>query len=240
MQKSEHMQGGNGARKKIVELVGVSKHFMENGVKLQILDEVSLEVYEGERIAIVGPSGSGKSTILSLVAGLDTPSSGAVFVNGRDVARMAEPDLARYRAADVGIIFQSFELIVPFTVWENVTAPQDIQGVRNDAHAETLLAAVSMTHKKHSPVMNLSGGEKQRVAIARSLANKPSVVLADEPTGSLDRVTGAQVLDLLVSLTVEGDAAQKRTLIVITHDVEISAMMDRVYVLRDKKLHLQV
>ncbi len=222
-------------KNKIVELINVTKFFEENGKKILILDSVNLEIFAGEKIAIVGPSGSGKSTILSLLAGLDTPQGGTVMVGDRAVNTMTESELAKYRNEKIGIIFQSFELILPFTVLENVMAPQEIKKEVNRKRADMLLEAVSIKHKSLSPVTNLSGGEKQRVAIARALSNNPQIILADEPTGSLDRSTGKHVLDLLLNLATN----EKRTLIMITHDEEIAKKMDRVYLLEDRKLTLQ-
>jgi putative ABC transport system ATP-binding protein len=225
--------------RKIIELVGVSKWFVESGgsasgldKKVEILEGVDLDVFEGEKIAIVGPSGSGKSTILSLIAGLDTPNTGEVLVGGKSINRMGEGELSKYRNQDIGVIFQSFELILPFTVLENVQAPQEIKKEINKTRVEKLLEEVSIKHKANSPVTNLSGGEKQRVAIARALANNPKIILADEPTGSLDRTTGKHVLELLVNLTT----TEKRTLVMITHDEEIARQMDKIYQLKDKKL----
>jgi putative ABC transport system ATP-binding protein len=222
--------------KKIIELVGVTKWFNEgdgkSSRKIEILDKVDLEIFEGEKVAIVGPSGSGKSTILSLIAGLDTPVFGEVLVNGKTINRMSEKELSKYRNEEIGVIFQSFELILPFTVVENVQAPQEIKKEINKTRVEKLLEEVSLKHKTNSAVTNLSGGEKQRVAIARALSNNPKIILADEPTGSLDRTTGKHVLDLLVNLATN----EKRTLIMITHDEEIAKQMDKIYQLKGKKL----
>ena len=220
---------------KIIELKNVTKYFEENGKKVEILDELSLTVNEGEKIAIIGPSGSGKSTILSLLAGLDIPQSGEVIVGGKTINKLDEKTLARYRNEEIGIIFQSFELILPFSVRENISAPQDIKKEINDKRVDSLIERVNLVKKSHSAVTNLSGGEKQRVAIARALSNNPSIILADEPTGSLDRLTGNLVLDLLVNITTK----EKRTLIVITHDEVMAKKMDKVYLLQDKKLVLQ-
>jgi putative ABC transport system ATP-binding protein len=219
-------------KNKLIQLVGVTKFFEENGKKIEILENLDLEVFEGEKVAIIGPSGSGKSTILSLIAGLDTPSAGEVLVGGKAVNKLDEKALAKYRNEEIGVIFQSFELILPFTVLENVTTPQEIAKNLNKTRVEMLLDEVNLKNKTNSSVTNLSGGEKQRVAIARALSNNPKIILADEPTGSLDRTTGNHVLDLLVNLTTE----QKRTMIMITHDEEIARKMDKVYRLQDKKL----
>lgn len=218
-----------------IDLRGVSKSFFENGKEINILKDLDLTVSRGEKIAIVGPSGSGKSTMLSIISGIDKPDSGRVLVNSKDLSGLSEKDLAQFRNQDVGIIFQSFELILPFTVSENVSAPQDIGGTRDDALVSSLLDKVSLTQKAGSGVSNLSGGEKQRTAIARSLSNNPAILLADEPTGSLDRVTGKKVLDLLMDLVER----ERRTLVVITHDEEVARRMDKTYELKDKKLILK-
>lgn len=223
------------SEQKIIELINVNKSFEENGKKIEILKNLNLTVYEGEKIAIIGPSGSGKSTILSLIAGLDTPDAGEVWVNGKSISTLGERELALYRNQDIGIIFQSFELILPFTVSENITAPQDIRGQMDSLVVARMMEGVNMTHKAERAVTNLSGGEKQRVAIARALVNNPKIVLADEPTGSLDSITGKHVLDILLTLVRE----EKRTLIIITHDKEIAKHMDKVYVLHDRTLNIE-
>ncbi|MCX6747394.1 MAG: ABC transporter ATP-binding protein [Candidatus Nomurabacteria bacterium] len=223
------------SEQKIIELINVNKSFEENGKKIEILNDLNLTVYEGEKIAIIGPSGSGKSTILSLIAGLDTPDNGEVWVNGKSISTLGERELSLFRNQDIGIIFQSFELILPFTVSENITAPQDIRGQMDPSVVARMMEGVNMTHKAERAVTNLSGGEKQRVAIARALVNNPKIVLADEPTGSLDSITGKHVLDILLTLVRE----EKRTLIIITHDKEIAKRMDKVYVLHDRTLHIE-
>ncbi len=222
-------------KNKIIQLINVSKYFEENGRKIQILEEVNLEIFEGEKIAIVGPSGSGKSTILSLIAGLDMPDNGEIIVENKVINKMGEKELSKYRNISIGVIFQSFELILPFTVYENVITPQEIKKDINKSRVEMLLEEVNLKNKTHSPVLNLSGGEKQRVAIARALTNNPNIILADEPTGSLDRVTGSHVLELLINLTT----VKKRTLLIITHDEEIAKKMDKIYLIKDRKLVLQ-
>jgi putative ABC transport system ATP-binding protein len=222
-------------KNKIIELVNIEKFFEENNKKIEILKDLNLEIFEGEKVAIIGPSGSGKSTILSLIAGLDIPNHGDILVNGNVINKMSENELSKYRNQDIGVIFQSFELILPFTVEENIFAPQDIKKEINKARVEKLIEDVNLRSKTQSAVTNLSGGEKQRVAIARSLSNNPKIILADEPTGSLDRITGKHILDLLINLT----GVDKRTLIIITHDEEIARKMDKIYLLKDKKLVLQ-
>lgn len=220
---------------KIIELKNISKSFEENGQKTQILKDLNLEVFEGEKVAIIGPSGSGKSTILFILAGLDKPDDGEVWVAGKHISKMNEKDLSLYRNKDIGFIFQSFELILPFTVSENISAPLDIAKKKDEAKIKTLIESVMLETKAESSVTNLSGGERQRVAIARALANNPKIILADEPTGSLDSKTGKSVLKLLIDLTTK----EHKTLVLITHDTNIAKMMDRVYVLTENKLKLQ-
>jgi putative ABC transport system ATP-binding protein len=196
------------------------------------LSEVELTVPHGEFTALVGPSGSGKSTLLNLIGGLDHPSSGEIHVNGLSLGAAAEPELVRYRRERVGFIFQSFNLLPTLTALENVEAPlmlaeSPLRDRRERATA--LLESVGLGPRLQHKPNELSGGEKQRVAIARALANRPLLLLADEPTGNLDSKTGAAVLDLLCSLL----KAQGLTMIMVTHDPEIAARADRIIHLRD-------
>lgn len=216
-----------------ISLSNITKTFTTKAGPVVILENLNVEIQEGERVAIVGPSGSGKSTLLSLLAGLDVPTHGTIRVAGTELATLKEKTLAQYRNETIGIIFQSFELVMPFTVEENIAAPLDIKGRSDNARVTELLSRVGLTERKNAYPQTLSGGEKQRVAIARALANNPSIILADEPTGSLDRETGKAVLDLLF----EEVARQGKTIIVITHDQEIARRMDRVFELREKQLH---
>jgi len=216
-----------------ISLSNITKTFATKAGPVVILEGLNLEINEGEKVAIVGPSGSGKSTLLSLLAGLDTPTEGTLSVAGVELTTLGERALAQYRNETVGVIFQSFELVVPFTVQENVAAPLDIKGRADSARVALLLSRVGLGERVDAYPQTLSGGEKQRVAIARALVNSPSIILADEPTGSLDRETGKAVLDLLF----EEITREKKTLVVITHDQEIARRMDRVFELRGKQLH---
>lgn len=217
----------------IIELRNVSKHFSDDAGNFTILENITITVHEGEKVAIVGPSGSGKSTLLSLFAGLDTPTTGEIIVDGLSLSRLDEQELARYRNETIGIIFQSFELISPFTVKENVETPILLSGEKNTHRVNDLIARVGLSSRSANIPKTLSGGEKQRVAIARALANNPKVILADEPTGSLDRETGKKVLELLL----EEIGEEKKTLIIITHDLSIAEKMDRVFEVANKTLH---
>ena len=196
------------------------------------LSEVELTVPQGEFTALVGPSGSGKSTLLNLIGGLDHPSDGEVTVDGLSLGAATEPQLVRYRRERVGFIFQSFNLIPTFSAVENVESPMMLaetpRSVRR-ARATSLLESVGLASRFLHKPNEMSGGEKQRVAIARALANRPLLLLADEPTGNLDSKTGAAVLDLLCSLI----KAQGLTMIMVTHDPEVAARADRIIHLRD-------
>ncbi len=221
-------------KKPVLSVAEVGKSFVTPQGTISILEHTSFTVYEGEKVAIVGPSGSGKSTLLSLIGLLDTPTTGAIAIDGVDTRNLSEDELARFRNERIGFIFQAFELIAPFTVTENISAPLEIAGseIRKE-HIETLISEVGLEKRSEALPFTLSGGEKQRVAIARALANHPNLILADEPTGSLDRETGEKVLSLLLdAVDVHG-----KTLVIITHDASVAARMDRVFEIRDKAVH---
>jgi putative ABC transport system ATP-binding protein len=189
-----------------------------------------LKIPDGQFVAVVGPSGSGKSTLLGLVAGLDAPTSGRIHIDGEEVTRMGEDALARLRGRKLGFVFQSFHLIPSMTALENVLAPLEIAG-RRDARqrARKLLEDVELTERAHHYPSQLSGGEQQRVAVARAFANEPSILLADEPTGNLDSRNGRHVFDLMVGL----NRRHGTTLVLVTHDHELAARADRRISLRD-------
>jgi ABC-type lipoprotein export system ATPase subunit len=218
----------------ILKIENVSKTFDTPRGPLQILAGVSSTVKRGEKVAIIGPSGSGKSTLLSLIGLLDTPTEGSIEVAGIRTDSLSEAEQAKFRNKNIGFIFQSFELISPFTVQENIVAPLEI-GKKEVSQADLsdLLHNLSLTDRQSAVPQTLSGGEKQRVAIGRALMNKPALILADEPTGSLDRVTGEKVLSMLIEAVEQAGT----TLVIITHDESIAERMDRVFELRDKTLH---
>lgn len=221
----------------IVRIKNLKKQFENGSEALVIFENTNLEIKHGEKVAIIGPSGSGKSTLLSLLAGLDKPSSGEIFVKELQVDKLSDNELSNYRNREVSIIFQSFELISPFTAIENVSSPLDIRGDQtsstNTASASALLEEVGLIKRKNSFPSTLSGGEKQRVAIARALASDTDIILADEPTGSLDSKTGEMILDLLLKEV----SKRSKTLIIITHDMRIAEKMDRIIELKDRNLH---
>lgn len=187
--------------------------------------DVSLDIARGERIGLLGKSGSGKTTLLNLVAGVDTPSSGKIFFNGRDLAALSAPELAAYRRREVGFVFQSFNLFPTLTVGENVMLPLDLLGMGNERRGRDMLAAVGLDGQWDKFPEQLSGGEQQRVAIARALVKSPSIVLADEPTGNLDLETSDQVLHIIDEACREQDA----TLIMATHSLESLWLADRTF-----------
>jgi len=192
--------------------------------ELNILKQVSLQIYTGESVAITGPSGSGKSTLLGILAGLDVPSTGDVFLNTQKLTALDEEGRARVRADNIGFIFQSFQLLPGLTALENVLLPLELQNVSGaKAQALEFLERVGLAQRVHHYPKQLSGGEQQRVAIARAFASHPRVLFADEPTGNLDTVTGAKIADLLFDLNRD----QGTTLVVITHEERLAARCDR-------------
>lgn len=203
------------------------------GQTVTILEDVTVQIPEKQTVAIVGPSGSGKSTLLGLIAGLDRPTSGTIWLNGVEITALGEKAMARLRLANVGYIFQSFHLIPTLTALENVSIPLELAGDRHARQrADELLRAVGLGHRvSHYPVQ-LSGGEQQRVAVARAFACRPPILLADEPTGNLDTSTGQQVIELIMAL--HRDAGT--TLVLVTHDQQLAASMERVITIRDGKI----
>jgi putative ABC transport system ATP-binding protein len=200
---------------------------------LTILDDVSLEIYPGESVAIVGPSGSGKSTLLGLLAGLDVPSGGSVWLDGEEFSSLDEDARALRRAREIGFVFQSFHLLPGLTALENVMLPLELgEGVDAERTARGVLEAVGLAKRASYYPQKLSGGEQQRVAIARAYATQPKLLFADEPTGNLDAHTGQVIIDLLFKLNAERHA----TLVLVTHDTELAARCDRTLQLHGGRL----
>jgi putative ABC transport system ATP-binding protein len=214
----------------MIELRGVSKTVQSGGRPLTILHPLDFLIPSGQFVAIVGPSGSGKSTLLGLLAGLDSPTSGEIRIDGTDITTLGEDALAKLRGEKIGFVFQFFHLVPSLTAFENTLIPMEIAG-RRDAtvRARRLLDEVGLSDRGHHYPSQLSGGEQQRVAIARALANDPPIVLADEPTGNLDSTTGRHIMDLLLAVR----RSRKSTLILVTHDAELAALADTRLVLRD-------
>jgi putative ABC transport system ATP-binding protein len=217
------------------DLRGVSKTYSLGGTDVLAVREVDLTIEAGDSVAIAGPSGSGKTTLLQLLGALDRPTSGEVLFEGRDLARMGDGELGRLRLGTFGFVFQQFNLIPTLTAAQNVEVALAPRGGKTTERRERvlgLLDSVGLRARADHVPSRLSGGEQQRVAIARSLANEPHVLLADEPTGNLDSATGAEIIELLMSLSGEG----RRTLVVVTHDVDIAARANRVIQMRDGRL----
>ena len=214
----------------MIELHGVSKTVMSGGEPLTILHPLDLSVPSGQFLSIVGPSGSGKSTLLGLLAGLDSPSTGTVVIDGVDITALDEDRLAGLRSRSIGFVFQFFHLIPSLSAFENVLVPLEIAGVSKPAErARVLLADVGLTDRGHHYPSQLSGGEQQRVAIARALANDPPILLADEPTGNLDSKNGRLVVELLR----EVNARRGMTVVMVTHDAELADQSEVVLSMRD-------
>ena len=225
----------SGKRKELIRLRNVSKFYEMGDSVVKALNGVNLKVFEGEFIAIMGPSGSGKSTAMNLVGSLDVPTKGTIYLDGEDISTLEESDLAQIRGKKIGFIFQSFNLIANLTVKENVMLPMTFQGMDIEERAdkaEELLKLVDLGERMDHYPGEISGGQMQRVAIARSLANDPEVILADEPTGNLDRKTGTVVMEFLEKMNKEG-----KTVIVVTHDANLAReYADVVYWLLDGEL----
>lgn len=223
----------------LLKLEKVTKSFVaaEGGAPVSVLRELKFEVQGGESVAIIGPSGSGKSTLLNIIGTLDQPSSGSVWLDGRDLSRLSEDELALIRNREIGFIFQSHHLLPQCSVLENVLVPT-VADKRNTAagavgtRAEQLLKRVGLGERLHHRPGQLSGGERQRVAVVRALINQPKLLLADEPTGALDRVSAQGLAQLLVELNRE----EKVTLIVVTHAIDLARQMGRVVEMRDGQL----
>ena len=217
----------------MIELRGVSRTVTSGTGQLTILHPLDLVIPSGRVVAITGASGSGKSTLLGLMAGLDAPTTGTIEVDGVEITALSEDALARLRGTRIGVVFQFFHLLPSLTAFENVLVPIEIAGGPDPAsRAKALLAEVGLSGRGHHYPSQLSGGEQQRVAIARALANDPPILLADEPTGNLDSITGRHVIDLLLQI----HRARQSTLVLVTHDPEIARIADMSINLRDGRV----
>jgi putative ABC transport system ATP-binding protein len=222
-------------RKPIYSLRSVRRVYGNGAGEVQAVRDVDLEIERGEFLVVVGPSGSGKTTLLQLLGALDRASSGEVQFEGRDLSRLPDADLTSLRLETIGFIFQQFNLIPTLTAAQNVEvalAPTRLDHEARQSRARELLASVGLASRARHLPSQLSGGEQQRVAIARALANKPHVLLADEPTGNLDSATGEEIMSLLKSLSADGG----HTVILITHDTDIAAQAARVIRMQDGRL----
>jgi putative ABC transport system ATP-binding protein len=223
----------------MIRAEGLSKAYMSGGQPLRVLDQVDLHVEPESFVAVVGPSGSGKTTLLGLLAGLDEPTEGTVTVAGQNLQALTEDGRARFRADNVGFVFQTFHLLPTLTALENVMVPLELRdgasrenGRSIRERATALLERVGLGDRAGHYPAQLSGGEQQRVALARAFANEPRILFADEPTGNLDRKTGQHVVDLIVELNEE----QRTTLMLVTHDLDLAGRARRTISLEDGRI----
>ncbi len=214
----------------LVEMKDVTRVYTSGDHELRALDGVNLSLQEGKFIVVLGPSGAGKSTLLNLLGGLDSPTSGAIEVEGKDISKLSGDELAEYRASTIGFVFQFYNLIPTLTVYENVALVKEL--TKNALDPAEMIAAVGLSdHLKNFPA-ELSGGEQQRVSIARALAKNPKILLCDEPTGALDSETGVLVLKLLLKMARD----YKKTIIIVTHNQNIAKMADVVVRVKSGKI----
>ncbi len=212
----------------IIQVRDVSKAYRRDRLSIPVLENITLDVPEGEFLALMGPSGSGKTTLLNLIAGIDRPTTGSVTVGGTDVARLGESDLAKWRARHIGFVFQFYNLLPVLTAYENVELPlllAPLSKAERKQHVEAALGLVGLADRLHHYPRQLSGGQEQRVAIARAIAPDPTILVADEPTGDLDRAAADEVLTLLDRLNREF----KKTVVMVTHDPHAA---ERAHVIR--------
>ncbi len=218
---------------KILRTQNLCKYYGSGENEVRAVQDANIDIQKGEFVAIVGKSGSGKSTLLHMLGGLDTPTSGKVFIRGKDIFSYKEDALAVFRRRKIGFIFQSFNLVSSINVWENIVLPIGLDGRKADeAFVMDIVKTLGMERKLHNLPNTLSGGQQQRVAIARALASRPDILFADEPTGNLDSRTSDEVITLL-KMSVE---KYGQTLVMITHDEDIAQIADRILVIEDGKV----
>ena len=221
----------------IISAVDLGKKIQMTSRSLEILRDINFSIEKGQSAAVVGISGSGKSTLLGLLAGLDTPTNGSIQINGHEITQMTEDQRADIRAKHVGFVFQSFQLLPNLTALENVMLPMEILNQGNaTAQAEDILSRVGLKDRIEHYPKQLSGGEQQRVALARSFVTQPDILFADEPTGNLDQVTGANIADLLFELNQE----KQSTLVLVTHDPDLADRCERKFRMQSGQLSEQM
>lgn len=216
---------------RIIHLENIRKSYYLGKHELPVLKGISLDIYKNEYVALMGPSGSGKSTLMNILGCLDSPSGGQYILNGKDVSRMPDDDLAAVRNKEIGFVFQQFNLLPRLTAAENVALPLIYSGVskkERKERAEAVLLKVKLDDRMHHKPNELSGGQCQRVAIARALINNPAIILADEPTGNLDSITSHEIMDILGKIHADGN-----TVILVTHEADISHFARRIIRLKD-------
>ena len=230
------MMTGNGA---LVRLNDVERYFQRGSERIHVLSKLDLEIAEGEFLALMGPSGSGKSTLLNILGGLDKPSSGAVEIGGQRIDRMSSRQLAKWRSRHIGLIFQFYNLLPVVSASRNVELPlllTSLSRSQRKKQVETALKLVGLEHRASHTPRTMSGGEQQRVGIARAIVTDPTLILADEPTGDLDRKTGDGILDLMEALNRE----QGKTIVMVTHDPHAAARASRTLYLLDGQLSTEM
>ena len=219
----------------MIEVKNVTKTYGKKHNVFTALDDVSLQVPEGASVAILGKSGSGKSTLMHVMSGLDRPEAGQVLIDGKDILRLKQKEVDKFRAEKIGFIFQSFFVQGNESVYDNVSLPLEIAGLpvgKRKARVQAALEAVELADKIKNKAKDLSGGQKQRLAVARAIANEPNIIFADEPTGNLDSLTGEKVEDMLFGYNKDKGV----TLIIVTHDPELAAKCDMLVSIRDGKI----
>lgn len=217
----------------MIDVKNVKKIYKNNQEDVLVLKDINLKIEKGEFISIIGPSGSGKSTLLHILGGLDGVTSGSVIVNNRNIMELKEEQLADYRRKEIGIIFQNYNLLSILNVKENIILPASIEGDKIDEHyLNELIDMLGLREKITRLPSELSGGEQQRVAIARALIMKPNIVLADEPTGNLDKKTSYEVIELLKQCSEKFH----QTIVMVTHDTELAKMTDKIYIVSDGEI----
>ncbi len=219
----------------ILKLENVWKIYPLGKTQVEALKGINLEIMPGEFLCFMGPSGSGKSTLLNLIGCLDFPTKGKIFLKGKDISQLSENELALLRGKTIGFVFQEFNLFPNFTALENVSLPMIFQGVPKKERikrARELLEAVQLKDKISRKILELSGGERQRVAIARALANDPEILIADEPTGNLDSLTGKKIMEILTQF----HQRERKTIVLVTHDPQIAGYAQKIIYIRDGKL----
>ena len=217
----------------ILEGVNLKKYYGEGESTVKALDGVDVKIEKGEFVAIVGTSGSGKSTLLNILGGLDIASSGEIIIEGKNISSMNEEELTIFRRRNIGFIFQSYNLVPILNAYENIVLPLELDGdILDESFVDEVINTLGIKNKMYELVNNLSGGQKQRVAIARALVTKPSIILADEPTGNLDTKTELEVLGLLKATSRK----YSQTIIMITHNESVAGMADRIIRIEDGKI----
>lgn len=222
----------------VLELRHITKTYISGNTSFNALDGVSLKIFEGEFVSITGPSGSGKSTLMHIIGLLDNPTSGEVLLNGKDISKLNESQLARIRNVTLGFVFQQFNLLAKTSSLENVTLPllySDVAKSKRDSLGIEMLTKVGLETKLKNTPAQLSGGEQQRVAVARALINDPKIILADEPTGNLDSISGKDVMELFHHL----NEAENRTIVLVTHDIELARQANRMVIIKDGHISIQ-